>query len=439
MGKFTGYEKTGFNTTGNNQSSISNYNSGRSLYAVGLGRTRNTIGSITRKFNYCNLTAPDLNFAFRCTFDYPTISAIKPDVIPKDDNYITIVCKNGNIIGSSDSGENFNPKLITPLNSSLFQVSMSDTGRYQLVSSDYDPDFNNSLFISNDFGETFVQTHIDPTLTNLEFISITVSGSGRYQLVAVNSIDFGQFCLFSKDFGRTFEQSTTSLEPNRIRGVSMNNLGTVQIVLCIKEDNYTSLLYISTDYGKNWNELNNSTIGNRSNPVNLFSINLSDDGKYITAGERRPLNSDPTTIYYGTLDNNLNFSGWTLSSIPESSTRAIFNVVSDFYGRRQIAIGGYSWRQRLYKSYVYISVDYGKIWNSANIPDSDSLYWLSCSISKDGLKLVALACDKIKRLRPYDIPDVTGNFYYYYSFDNGKTWSLKQLSSSFPGVGIYIN
>jgi hypothetical protein len=316
---------------------------------------------------------------------------------------------------------------------------MSDTGRYQLVSSDYDPDFNNSLFISNDFGETFVQTHIDPTLTNLEFISITVSGTGKYQLVAVNSIDFGQFCLFSKDFGQTFEQSTTSLEPNRIRGVNMNNLGTVQIVLCIKEDNYTSLLYISTDYGKNWNELNNSTIGNRSNPVNLFSINLSDDGKYITAGERRPLNSDPTTIYYGTLDNNLNFSGWTLSSIPESSTRAIFNVVSDFYGRRQIAIGGYSWRQRLYKSYVYISVDYGKIWNSANIPDSDSLYWLSCSISKDGLKLVALACDKIKRLRPYDIPDVTGNFYYYYSFDNGKTWSLKQLSSSFPGVGIYIN
>jgi outer membrane protein assembly factor BamB len=69
MGKFTGYEKTGFNTTGNNQSSMSNYNQGRSIYAVGLGRTRSTIGSITRKFNYCNLTAPDLNVAFRCTFD----------------------------------------------------------------------------------------------------------------------------------------------------------------------------------------------------------------------------------------------------------------------------------------------------------------------------------------------------------------------------------
>jgi hypothetical protein len=437
MGKFTGYEKTGFNTTGNNQSSISNYNSGKSIYAVGLGRTRNTIGSITRKFNYCNLTAPDLNFAFRCTFDYPRISLVRqeviPDVIPKEDNYITIVCQNGNIIGSSDSGENFTPKLITPLNSSLFQVSMSDTGRYQLVSQGYDPDFNNSLFISNDFGETFGQAiFVDTILTNLEIISITVSGTGRYQLAAVYSNDFGQYCLFiSKDFGQTFEQSTL-IELNRIIGVSMNNLGTVQIALCINTDNYT-LLYISTDYGNNWNELNNSTL------EQLFSINLSDDGKYITAGVRGPLNSDPTTIYYGTLDNNLNFSGWTLSSIPESSTRAIFNVVSDFYGRRQIAIGGYSWRQRLYKSYVYISDDYGKIWNPANIPDSDKLYWLSCSISKDGLKLVALACDKIKRLRPYDIPDVTGNFYYYYSFDNGKTWSLKQLSSSFPGVGIYIN
>ena len=71
MGGFTGFQKTGFNTTGNNQSSMSNYNSGRSIYAVGLGRTRSSIGSITRKFNYCNLTAPDLNVAFRCTFDLP--------------------------------------------------------------------------------------------------------------------------------------------------------------------------------------------------------------------------------------------------------------------------------------------------------------------------------------------------------------------------------
>ena len=54
MGGFTGFQKTGFNTTGNNQSSMSNYNSGRSIYAVGLGRTRSSIGSITRKFNYCN-------------------------------------------------------------------------------------------------------------------------------------------------------------------------------------------------------------------------------------------------------------------------------------------------------------------------------------------------------------------------------------------------
>jgi hypothetical protein len=71
MGKFTGYEKTGFNTTGNMPSSSSNYNSGRNIYAVGLGKTRNTIGSITRKFNHCNLTVQDLNLAFRCTFDLP--------------------------------------------------------------------------------------------------------------------------------------------------------------------------------------------------------------------------------------------------------------------------------------------------------------------------------------------------------------------------------
>lgn len=69
MGVFTGFQKTGFNTTGNNQASTSNYNSARNIYSVGLGRTRNTVGSITRKFNYYNLTTKNLNLAFDYTFN----------------------------------------------------------------------------------------------------------------------------------------------------------------------------------------------------------------------------------------------------------------------------------------------------------------------------------------------------------------------------------
>jgi hypothetical protein len=98
MGKFTGYEKTGFNTTGNMPSSISNYSSGRNIYSVGLGRTRNTVGSISRKFNYCNSTSRNLNVAFACTFDIPRFTDIKETLSDNvDPNNVTTEATNSDI------------------------------------------------------------------------------------------------------------------------------------------------------------------------------------------------------------------------------------------------------------------------------------------------------------------------------------------------------
>lgn len=53
----------GFNTSGNNQSF------GRTSQSVALGKLRNTLGSNTRKFNYCNRNSPNLTFTFNCVFD----------------------------------------------------------------------------------------------------------------------------------------------------------------------------------------------------------------------------------------------------------------------------------------------------------------------------------------------------------------------------------
>jgi len=77
MGGFTGFQKTGFNTTGNNLASTGIYNSGRSIYSVGLGRMRSSPGSITRTFNYCNLASRNLNVAFACTFGLPRNNVTK--------------------------------------------------------------------------------------------------------------------------------------------------------------------------------------------------------------------------------------------------------------------------------------------------------------------------------------------------------------------------
>ena len=54
----------GFNTSGNSQTS------GRTTQAIlGLGCLRNTKGSLTRKFKYCN--ARDRNVVFQCVFNQP--------------------------------------------------------------------------------------------------------------------------------------------------------------------------------------------------------------------------------------------------------------------------------------------------------------------------------------------------------------------------------
>ena len=56
--------KLGFNTSGNSQTS------GRTTQAIlGLGCLRNTKGSLTRKFKYCN--ERDRNYVFQCVFNQP--------------------------------------------------------------------------------------------------------------------------------------------------------------------------------------------------------------------------------------------------------------------------------------------------------------------------------------------------------------------------------
>jgi len=63
MGVFSGFQKTGYNTTGNNNAE------NRTGFAVALGRTRCTPASTTRIFNYCNRGSESLQVSFACTFN----------------------------------------------------------------------------------------------------------------------------------------------------------------------------------------------------------------------------------------------------------------------------------------------------------------------------------------------------------------------------------
>lgn len=62
MGVYTGFSKTGYNTTGNLSTAD------RTAASVALGKVRNTVGSATRTFKYCNQRNYDLNAALFCTF-----------------------------------------------------------------------------------------------------------------------------------------------------------------------------------------------------------------------------------------------------------------------------------------------------------------------------------------------------------------------------------
>lgn len=52
-------KKTGFNTTGNNNTE------NRTGFAVALDRTRST----SRIFNYCNRRSPSLDYSLNCSFN----------------------------------------------------------------------------------------------------------------------------------------------------------------------------------------------------------------------------------------------------------------------------------------------------------------------------------------------------------------------------------
>jgi hypothetical protein len=80
---------SGFNTSGNNLSY------GRTTNAVLIGKLRNSLGSTTRKFKYCNQNSPDLNVTFNCVFN-------RTSPLPQ----LYISSKNNITSGGFDIGDN---------------------------------------------------------------------------------------------------------------------------------------------------------------------------------------------------------------------------------------------------------------------------------------------------------------------------------------------
>lgn len=416
--------RIGYNTSGNLQTS------GRNYQSVSLGKTRSTIGSITRKFNYCNRYAPSLNQSYNCTFD--VIPAIPFDPIePSDGNYITIVCEDGTILVSSNIGVTFIPTTVSPTPIiNLFQVTMSFDGKYQIVS-DVDNNTSNSIAISNNYGVSFFEPQTPPS-SNLAFISLASSRTGQYQTCVSKQTD--NLIYTSSDYGNTWIKPSQPGGKTANYGASlqiictnMNYSGDRQLALTVNTiaAPYLSSIYESVDYGQTW-----TLISTLSNYI-LFSLWVSDDSSIISAGELG--NGSYFPIWYS---NNLGLN-WTRSTFNGNSSLippSIFTIQTSFDGMIQIAAGGYSYGQLISQTAVFISRDGGKNWDIAPSSVPTNLYWLSVSLSKRGKIMVAIACDG---LSTPTTPSPTAQYYFYISKDSGYTWTSTTLA--YPGVGIYIN
>jgi len=361
----------GFNTRGNSQTS------GRTTTAVSLGKLRNTIGSTSRKFKYCNRNSPDLNFTLRCVFDVPTpppsgklqiavgdsafsistnygltwtpkqefsIYNLRTVAISEDGTYILTGGSGTPLFYSNDGGSTFNPANGTPATDYWFQISVSNSGQYQTATGP-----PNTVYISNNYGATFTTTTITGLGGSANYLAM--SYNGKYQ-----SITFGNNIYVSNDYGNSWNQidlSGITNPPGQLQGISMSGNGQIQMAL---DGTGTGYIYKSTDYGNTWTNVYTILETN-----SLYFISVSESGQYQLIPNYNSGSSNGGSIWisndYGVnWTNSINING-----IPQStfgvrgwypcgmSNSGQYQTVGDYDG---IGSGGY----------IYTSSDYGNNW-----------------------------------------------------------------------------
>jgi photosystem II stability/assembly factor-like uncharacterized protein len=374
----------GFNTTGNSQTSR------RTTNAISLGKLRNTSGSITRKFKYCNRNSPDLNFTFKCVFDIPMQTIIS--------GQYQIAVGNNAFSISRDYGINW--QILSQFAAlSLRSVAISNNGQYILTGGNGTP-----LFYSNDNGKTFIQKF--PADPGNGWFSISMSRSGQYQTAIGPTVLSGGEIYVSNDYGNTFN---IILQPI---------VGSIQSYLTMSYDGkYQSItsgnsIFISNNYGQNWTQNNLSGITNP--PSSLYGITMSGNGQIQYAVDE----GFPAYLYKST---NYGITWNNTYTIPESGT---LYFISTSETGQYVLIPNYN-------GSIWISNNYGNSFTkNINIdgqPQSSFGFksWYPCGVSASGK--YQTACDN------------ASNGYIYTSSDYGKNWYSRLNGGQSAWWGFFMN
>jgi photosystem II stability/assembly factor-like uncharacterized protein len=184
------------------------------------------------------------------------------------------------IFVSNDYGNTWSKVLDTQ--GSIIYVSISLNGQYQKVVISGD-----SLYSSNDYGVSWTRLEDDsPMFYSIQAfptMSVSISYNGQYQVIAAETI------YISNDYGATFTDSFTGGDPFEDRNwldISITSDG--QYMVAIETG---GKIYISNDYGSNWNAVTDSTV----NIDALWrNVSISATGRYIS------ILQDNGFIYYST-------------------------------------------------------------------------------------------------------------------------------------------
>jgi photosystem II stability/assembly factor-like uncharacterized protein len=364
----------GFNTTGN----LLPYN--RTSNSVALGKVRNTVGSITRKYNYCARVS---EFPLYCTFDAPP---------PPPSGQYQIAVGDGIFYISEDFGITWEPRpQFAELN--LRGIALSYDITYILAGGD-----NSSLYYSNNGGESYIQKLLPPK----NWFNIKMSKFGQFQ-TAIGP--FNQ-AYVSNNYGNTFSiKNLPGIGGLEASFLAMSYNGKYQSISVYS----TNDIWISRDYGNTWYKNNISSI--MSSGGNLRGIAMSGDGRLQTC-----INDSNGEIY-----KSINYGvSWYKSY-------TILGVLSPYY----IAVSG-SGRYQLYPDYggnIWVSRDFGTSWtNNININGIEQATfgasgWYPCAISESGR--FQTVCD-------YD----SGNI--YTSSDYGYNWFSRLSAPAGNWWGVFM-
>jgi len=321
--------------------------------------------------------------------------------------YCIATAEHGYIYVSTDYGVSWVSKCI---NSYWYGSTISSTGQYMLASEYINSTNPGNIYFSNDYGTSFF------ALPRKDYWStVTMSRNSQYAVaVGNNKIIYTSSMMHSsvKDLVDVLEPLykyktwtlKTTTNQLQLASISMSNDG--KYIITGSTDANNNTLYISSDYGDNFTTKTINSPG--ETPIYWNSVSLSHNGNYILAAG--------FNIYYST-DNGVTFS---------------FNGLTTNYGYQSVSISsGGKYAIACTLSNIYYSSNYGVTWTASTINNTSYTVntitytapvtnWKSVSISSSG---------------KYGVACVQGGLLYY-SSNFGVTWNKSTRLVDAPTINF---